>query len=365
MKRRLPFPRCALAAVLFAGALTACSDDPVGMGDGIVAGVDLDALFAAATSAEIAAVEADWQSRTVGAVGVEVVEDTVVVQSGLDVRVRIVTHVVDDFRHVGAVISVLGATGPLPVIVYAHGGDEGVSVEDVLFQFPLIGADVAGFVWIVPSFRAEPLRFRGQTWKSQGSPSPWDRDVDDALALLDATLSIEPAADEANVAVLGFSRGAGVGMLMGIRDERIDRIVEFFGPTDFLGPFVRTLTQESLLGDPRDLPGLAYLDETFLQPLADGEKTIAEVRLELVRRSPVLWAPELPTLQLHHGTDDPIVEVSQAEALITVMTAIGRSEPDFQPFLYPGGTHTPLALPNSIERAVAFLLALLPAPLAN
>lgn len=365
MNPHLPSTRFVLAALLVAFTLTACSDDPVTTGDGFIAGVDLDALFAEATTAEIAAIEAEWAARTVEAVGVEVVEDTVVVQSGLDVRVRIVTHVVDDVRHVGAVLSVVGATGPLPVIVYAHGGDEGVSVEDVLFQFPLIGADAARFVWVVPSFRAEALRFRGQTWKSQGSPSPWDRDVDDALALLDATLSIEPAADEANVAVLGFSRGAGVGMLMGVRDERIDRIVEFFGPTDFLGPFVRTLTQESLLGDPRDLPGLAYLDETFLQPLADGEKTIAEVRLELVRRSAVLWPERLPTLQVHHGTDDPIVEVSQAESLIAAMATIGRGEPDFQYFLYEGGTHSPLALPNSIGRAVAFLLALLPAPLAN
>ena len=71
------------------------------------------------------------------------------------------------------------------------------------------------------------------------------------------------------------------------------------------------------------------------------------------------------TLQVHHGTDDPIVEVSQAESLIAAMATIGRGEPDFQYFLYEGGTHSPLALPNSIGRAVAFLLALLPAPLAN
>lgn len=365
MRHHLPAPRVVLAVALLGFALSACSDDPVGPGDSIVAGVDLDALFAEATASEVAAVEADWEARSIDAVGVEVVKDTVVVQSGLDVRVRVVTHLVDDFRHVGAVLSVVGATGPLPVIIYTHGGDAGVSVEDVLFQFPLVGADAARFVWVVPSFRSEPLRFRGQTWTSQGSPSPWDRDVDDALSLLDATFSIEPAADEENVAVLGFSRGAGVGMLMGIRDVRIDRVVEFFGPTDFFGPFMRTVTYELLLGDPRDLPGVAYLDEMFLQPLAAGEKTLSEVRLELVRRSPVLWTDRLPTLQLHHGTDDPIVEVSQAESLIAAMAVTGRGEPDFQAFLYEGGTHSPLTLPGSIGRAVSFLLALLPAPLAN
>lgn len=365
MNRYVPSMRGALAATLTILAVAACSDDPVGPGDGTVAGVDLDALFADATASEIDAIAAEWTTRTIEAAGVEVLKDTVVVQSGLNVRVRVLTHLVDDFRHVGAVLSVVGATGPLPVIVYTHGGDDGVSVEDVLFQFPLVGADAGDFVWVVPSFRSERLRFAGQTWTSQGSPSPWDRDVDDALSLLDVAFSIEPAADTGSVGVLGFSRGAGVGMLMGIRDDRIDRIVEFFGPTDFFGPYMRAIATEALLGQPRDLPGLDYLDETFLQPLAAGVKTIAEVRLELVRRSSVLWVEQLPVLQLHHGTADAVVEVSQAESLIAAMTAIGRGEPDFQPYVYEGGGHNPLTLPNSPSRAVAFLLELLPAPLAN
>jgi acetyl esterase/lipase len=358
-------PRSIAVAALLALPLMSCSRDPVQTGGEIVAGVDLDALFAPATAGEIASVQAEWGTRAAGAVGVDVMEDTVVAQSGLDLRVRLVSHVVDDLRHVGAVISGSAAAGPRPVIVYAHGGDEGVSVEDVLFLCSLLGADAARFIWVVPSFRSEPLRFLGKTWSSQGGPSPWDRDVDDALALLDAAVSIEPAVDEANVAVLGFSRGAGVALLMGVRDPRITRIVDFFGPTDFLGPFVRTVARESLLGDPRDLPGLTYLDETFLQPLARGETSMAKVRLELVRRSAVLWAERLPMVQLHHGDADPIVEVSQAESLIAAMTANGRAEPDFQAYLYPGGAHNPLTLPGSIDRAVVFLRALLPAPLVH
>lgn len=352
-------------AVTLALALGACSDEPMGPGDGIIAGVDVAALFEAPTQAEIDEVAAQWDARTITVTGVTVERDTVVTSSGLDVRVRIVTHEVDGLRHVGAVLTADGITGPAPIIVYAHGGDEGASVQDVLFQFPLVGADAARFVWVVPSFRSEALRFAGQTWTSQGNPSPWDRDVDDALSLLDVAVSIEPAADIDNVEVFGFSRGAGVGLLMGIRDPRVDRIVEFFGPTDFFGSFARSVVEDALRGELGDLPGLDYLDQTFLQPLSRGDKTREEVRLELVRRSAVLFADRLPDLQVHHGTADDVVDVSQAQALIDAMVALGRGEPGFQWYLYDGGTHNPLTLAGSIGRAVSFLLEILPAPLAH
>jgi dipeptidyl aminopeptidase/acylaminoacyl peptidase len=354
--------RLGLLALIVAAA---CSDDGTGPEDNIAGGVDLDVLFAAPTQAEVDAIAADWAARTPGAQDIVVERDTVLPVDGIDVRVRVVSHLVDGLRHVGAVISADGAAGPAPVMIYTHGGDGGVRIEDVLSSFPLVGPDASRFVWVVPSFRSESLRFTGGTFTSQGSPSPWDRDVDDALALLDVAFSIEPAADPDNVALLGFSRGAGVGLLMGVRDPRIDRIVAFFGPTDFFDGFVRDVVSEALRGNPRDLPGLSYLDEAFLQPLSREEKTIAEVRLELVRRSVVLFAERLPWVQLHHGTADDIVEVSQAQSLIDAMAALGRAEPEFQHYLYQGGTHNPLTLPGSISRAADFLLGILPATAAR
>ena len=183
--------------------------------------------------------------------------------------------------------------------------------------------------------------------------------MDDALSLLDVALAIEPLADADRVAVLGFSRGAGVAMLMGIRDDRVDRIAEFFGPTDFFDVFVQDVVEEALRGTLRDLPGLSFLDESFLQPLKRGEVTIADVRRQLVLRSATLHADQLPILQLHHGTADAVVEVSQAESLIGAMEALGRTVPEFEAFLYQGGGHNPLTLPGSVGRAVDFLSALL------
>jgi dipeptidyl aminopeptidase/acylaminoacyl peptidase len=211
------------------------------------------------------------------------------------------------------------------------------------------------FVVVVPSFRSEPLVYGGNAYVSEGPPSPWDHDVDDALALLNAAIQITPSADPTHIGVLGFSRGAGVGMLMAIRDPRIDAVVEFFGPTDFFGSYIQTLTEEALRGSPRDLPGLNYLNFAFIQPLKNGTITIADFRREIVRRSAVLFADRLPQLQVHHGTADSTVEFSQAESLRDAMHRIGRAEPEFEFYSYNGGAHDFTTLSGSLDRAVAFL----------
>jgi len=341
--------------------LAACSDGGTGPSDSrVVGGVDLDVLFAPPSAAEIAAVSDEWAARTLTASQETVLVDSTLTVGLLQVRVRIVSHDVDGVTHFGAVINEAALVGPAPVLVYSHGGDAGADVDDLLALFPFVGDLAARFVWVVPSFRAEPLAWGTAVWSSDGPASPWDRDVDDALSLLEVALKIEAAADEERVGVLGFSRGAGVAMLMAARDPRVDRVVEFFGPTDFFGPFVQDVFAEALRGTPRDLPGLTYLDETFIQPLKRGELTIAQVRPELIRRSAVLYADRLPALQLHHGRLDPTVEVSQAESLIEAMGDLGRGPPDFQAYLYPTGTHDPFTLNGSVSRTIDFLNLLLP-----
>jgi len=337
--------------------LAACNDTtgPTGR---VIGGVDFDVLFAPATSAEMAAVEADWASRQTDPVDVAVLLDSVFDVGTTLTRLLVVSHDVDGVLHVGAILAADGLTQPAPTLVYSHGGDAGVSVDDVVSLLPFLGDVASEFVWVIPSFRSERLTFGDSTWVSEGPPSPWDRDVDDALSLTEAAFDLVAAADSTRVGVLGFSRGAGVGLLMAARDERIDRVIEFFGPTDFFGPFVQDVAEEALLGTPRDLPGLAFLDEQYLQPLARGEVSIASVRSQLIRRSAALFASRLPMVQLHHGTADAVVDVSQGQALIDAMSALGRGEPDFEAYLYEGGTHNPLTLAGSITRARAFLEAL-------
>ncbi|UCC49242.1 MAG: dienelactone hydrolase family protein [Gemmatimonadota bacterium] len=352
----------AVPFVLSVLVLASACDDSAGPADRIVEGVDLDLLFAEPSPAEIDAIADEWEARDVSVQSVQEVVTSAETIGEVSATLRIVSHDVGGMTHYGAILVPDGAApGSLPVLVYTHGGDGGVDIDELLPLLPvLLGEMVADFVLVAPAFRSEPLVFDGAEYLSEGAPSPWDLDVDDALALLNVALETAPEADPERIAVVGFSRGACVAMLMAERDSRIDLVVEFHGPTDFFGPFVQEVVEEALRGTPRDLPGLAYLDTTFIQPLKDGELTIEDVRPELVRRSPVYFAELLPQLQVHHGTADETVPVGEAQRLIEVMQGLGRGEPEFEFYLYEGGTHNPLTLSGSIPRTRDFLSRLLP-----
>jgi acetyl esterase/lipase len=337
-------------------------EDSSGPEERIVEGIDFNALFAAPSDEEIRAILTEWGERDVTPRIVETVLTTTVAIGSTQATLLIVSHVVDEVLHYGAILVPEGAAAAsLPLLIYAHGGDGGVDIDELLPLIPLLlGGLESEFVFVAPSFRSEPLVYDGVTYSSEGPPSPWDRDVDDALALLGVAASdLVPEADPDRIGVIGFSRGANVGMLMAERDPRIDIVVEFFGPTDFFGPFVQDVVEEALRGQPRNLPGVDFLNSEYIQPLKNGDLTIEEVRPELVRRSAVLFAARLPSLQVHHGTDDLVVPVGEAERLIAVMQGLGRNEPEFEHYIYAGGSHNPLTLTGSITRTSTFISRLL------
>ncbi len=349
--------RARASPLLAALLLQACGESGARLGPELQPPApDLAALFAPARPDEIAAVRAEWAARDVAPVDVRVEASESFLLGSAPATLRVISHVIEGGRHYGAVVAPEGAAdGSLPVVVYTHGGDSGVRTADLGLIALVLGGATADFVWVVPSFRAETLSTGEGSWRSGGEPSPWDRDVDDALALLGAALDLTPAADPARVGVLGFSRGAGVGLLMGIRDARIDRVVSFFGPTDFFGAYVQDVIEEAIDGELRDLPGLPALDRQFVQPFVSGTLAVEDVRPELVRRSAVLFAEDLPPVQIHHGTEDVVVDVSQADALIEALEALGRGAPEDGFHLYPGGGHDPLTLPGSVPRTLEFL----------
>ena len=346
----------ATALILFLAAI-GCSDSSTEPGSG----VDLEALFAPPTQAEIDAVLADWAARNPEP-DIEIAggPDTIM-SAGVSLEVLVVIQDPTGARAHSAIISPVGAQpGSLPVLLVLHGGDNGIDVDETLPLLPVIlGDSQDDFVIVAPSFRSEPLVYDGETFESTGAPSPWDRDVDDAIVALNAALQFSPAADSERVAALGLSRGAAVALLMAERDPRVDIVIEFFGPTDFFGPFAREVVEDALNGQLADLPGVAFLNEQFIQPLALGDLSIAEVRSEMVRRSAVYFADHLPQVQVHHGTDDDVVPVGEAERLIEVMQGLGRGEPEFEFYIYEGATHDPLTMPQSLSRARAFAERLL------
>ena len=326
---------------------------------------DLDALFAPPTAAEIARVEAEWETRAPEVSGVRVELDTEVTSPlAGTVRVRVLSHTVGGLRHYGLLVTPPGADpGSLPVVVYAHGGDDGVDLNDILLIIPFL-RNVGNVAYVAPSYRSEPVRVEDRVFTSDGPPSPWDRDVDDTMSLLSVALEEAPELDGERIALLGLSRGGGVSLLTAARDPRIDAVVEAAGPTDLFDGYAREIMEDALAGTLRDLPGLDYLNETLIQPWRRGELSDADARIEMLRRSAAYFVGCLPPVQLHHGTADQVVAVSQAHRLIEAMAAAGKGEDEFDANIYEGAGHGLLDLvtQGAALRAVEFLRPVLFGP---
>ena len=217
---------------------------------------ELDTIFAAPSAAEIEAIRADWAVRDTSAVDVLVEFTDAYPLNDTPAVLRVVSHQVGEARHYGAIIAPDSAPpGTLPVLMYLHGGESGVDVGDVDIIRHSLGELQDSFVYVIPSFRSERLEYGDRVWVSTGPGGHWDYDVDDALALLNVALELTPQAKPEGVSVVGASRGAGVAMLAGIRDERIENIVALFGPTDFFDDWVRQIVREAALERPRSAHG--------------------------------------------------------------------------------------------------------------
>lgn len=319
---------------------------PIGCGSDAPTSPDpsaqIDALLAIPTSAEVAAVAAELAGRNLA--GNPERLDVLETRAGTYADLSLVAYTCDGLNIYG-VISLPRTPGTYPVVLYNHGGDGGLSPLEI--DQPLAGA----FVFAASSFRDEAVHWFGVDYRSDGPPSPWDRDVDDALALLDCVETL-PQADPTRVMILGGSRGGGVSLLAAARQpDRFRCVIDVFGPTDFFDPVFRPAADTMAAGgnDPR--PGMAFLKVTVLQPYLSGALPLEAARSELIRRSGLYFADRLPPVQIHHGTADEIVPISQSDRLADRLELLGWP---FEYYQYPGAGHDwPLGA-ESIVRVVAF-----------
>jgi acetyl esterase/lipase len=331
--------------------------------DEIVNGVNITELLAEPRPDEIKAILADWASRDVSVHDYIEEHSTILRWGETTFRLRVVSHTVGGLRHYGAIFVPDGVQEPgsLPVIVFLHPGINGVPAEAVQGLGDLLSVHNRGvrgqFVYVIPSFRGEPLIAEGKTYQSEGDPSYLDFDVDDAMALLSVALETTPEADPRRIGVLGVSRGASAGLLMAARDLRVDLVVEIAGLTTSHGQLVKPDVRAALLGDLEDPILLLYAKHLGIQELKEGRLGINEVRLRMIRRSPEYFAHLLPELQVQHGgSESNIVTIKQ---FIGVLQQLGRSKPEFEAYIYPGGTHNLETLHCSPQIAAAFLSRLL------
>jgi pimeloyl-ACP methyl ester carboxylesterase len=319
----------------------------------IVGGINLTELFRPATDAEKAQIEAEWSSRTVETSDYRVEYEADVPGASL----RIVSHIVDGLRHV-ALVRIPTEGSPLPVIVLNHGGDTGIDADEYLAYSDQFGDLLDRAIIVMPAFRSESIRIDGRTFVAEGEPSTWDRDVDDAIGAMQAVMANEPRARLDRPGTIGFSRGGGVSLLMAARESSLAAAVSFFGPTDFFDDYVRHVTRTVLTTGQFFVPGSRNLHDVVLRPLQTGAMSPADARLEMVRRSSALFANRMPAVQIHHGTQDPVVWASQAHRFDEAMNQAGRSAPSdtYEFHLYEGAGHNPAELQGSFTRTSEFLL---------
>lgn len=294
--------------------------------------VDLDRLFAPPTVAERQIIESEWAALrrstayTPGNVQIAFEETR---PDGS--RIAILSHTtgLTAATHYGAVRippGVVPADG-WPVVAYTHGGAQGFDLVETLERFVTgtlvdVGSES---VLVVPTFRSETMvNTPIGDLLSNGEISIWDKDVDDALALVTATFRAYPElTDDRSFGTIGGSRGGTVALLMGLRDPRVQAAATYYGPMDFFAPSVRSIAEAYLagtsseeLGSELSLPKMVpYMLNTFLQPLADGIISYETARLELLKRSPAHFTYLLPNTIAHHHGCDGLVPFEHFEAL--------------------------------------------------
>ena len=303
----------------------------------------VDTLLRPPHDDEVATVAAEFDDRpyTDSPGGLEVLET----RPGTYADLSLVSYRCDGLRIYG-VISRPKAPGTYPLVLYNHGGDRGMGPSDL--DHPL----AAGFVQAASSFRSEAVRWFGVEYRSDGSPSPWDRDVDDALALLECAGDL-PGVDATRALTLGGSRGGGVSLLAAARrPDRFRCVVDVFGPTDFFDPFFRAIADSLAAGGNDSRPGMAFLKEALILPYLSGSLSLPAARSELIRRSALYFADRLPPTQIHHGADDEVVPISQSDRLADRLSRLGRP---FEYFQYPGAGHDGILAPEMIPRVLTFI----------
>ena len=349
----------------------------------ILFGVSFERLFSDPSAAEIQAVRDEWAARNPAASGA-----SIVASGAYDgATVYVVSHTMTEgpgapFTHYGVVRVPDGAGDDAPVLVVHHGGDSGVSIssqspfssgnaslEAMTDLYPML---MASTVQVPPTYRSEPL-FAGVAgldaqYVSGGEPSPWDYDVDDSMALLSAALDLfDDETDEDRIAAIGYSRGANVALLHQIRDDRIDAVTEYYGPSDFYNSTADQLAIGLLLEDEGalGLPGGEFLFNEVLDPLRgannqyDEDADYASARREVIRRSASLFKGDLANLQIHHHTSDPVVPYAFSQAFDARAGTVG-GDYEFNTWnnTLPneGAAHSPEGIPDSNPQTEGWLL---------
>ena len=283
---------------------------------------------------DLARITADWSTRNPVASGWTVVASRP--QSGG--TLSLVSFSVDGVAQ-GGLVWMPTSGGKHPVVLFGHPDDQGIAAGFFSALGLLLGPLDSQVVIVAPAYRGEVASLDSATavLSDTSVQSPWDHDVDDGLAMLQAALDHSPNADASRIAAVGYSRGAGVSLISAFRDSRIQSVFEIAGPTDFFAPSVQRVALGLMAGQSISLPGLDYLDAHYLRPFQSGAISADSLRRVLLERSPARFALSglLPSAEAVHGTLDSTVDPDQSAALkaadsrVTYLSIAGMTHTSF------------------------------------
>ncbi|MDX1439601.1 MAG: hypothetical protein R3284_06845 [Rubricoccaceae bacterium] len=290
--------------------------------DPVVAGVNLDTLFASPTGQERATVQSEWASRstTYEFDHVASTED----DDGAELEVfavrRIATTEVLFYGMYRLPIRKPGDVAPRPLVLVLPDGDGNAS--DFALRpgaLPITPAEHEDYIFVTVAYRGQQLAAGDLEFSSQAEPQAYDFDTDDALAFLDYVRGYEILVNQNSTGVIGVGRGGTVALLAASRDYPFDLVVDIAGPTDFIGPIFRSTARSILQGNSGgNFPAISEIAENILYPLRDEEITMEEARHELLLRSPRHFVSPPPFIFVTHGQLDFTVSVEHSRALDTI-----------------------------------------------
>jgi hypothetical protein len=316
----------------------------------------LDNLFALPTKEEVEAVKVMWSRRDLSPKDVHIVATDTLMLGYTRFEVHIVAHRVHGSLHYGAALIPEGAGRVrLPVVMELKGVSPSffpMNLNTGLYTHRFLCEKTDQFIYIVPSFRGERLIVNGKEYLSEGDKSDsWDGASDDALAFLNAALAVTPEADDRRIAAFGKSRGGTLALLAGIRDKRINTVIDWAGPADWFRSmdeygWTEKETTEAGLHQQSDNYGVGgQTIDWALKKSIRGEEGLKEARLRLIASSPLYFAEQLPYTQLHYGAEDLMVPLINGKRIAERLAKGGGKNYRF--FVHSGEGH-------DLDRKIAF-----------
>lgn len=329
-------------------------------GSDIVEGVDMNRLFAPPTSDERNHIRNDWAARGRNTQQYRWTPiDTTAAPDGAELVVYRGTAGSPDSTLYGVVRRPLRSPGdarsrPL-VLLLPDTTPQGEVITNsfLVSELPIASFYHDEYVYATLLYRGSTVDVGDMTFSSTLAPRPADYDVDDALSFFDAAEQ-ERFADPSRRSMMGLGYGGNVMLLALARAPDLDAniAVSLAAPTNlFLQSFrltVRELLQERGV---HRFPSIEALDDHVITPLRNGDLSISEARLELLRRSPSEFLVEAsPFLYVGHGTLDFRVPIEHSRSL---PIAAGNPNAVYQSF---EETHETLLTNTKITTTVSQLM---------